>query len=41
MLFTMSLTAWGKKTLLDSGWTEVKLGKEADDNFFKVTVEMR
>lgn len=34
-------TTWGKKSLLDTGWTEVELGKEADYNFFKVTVEMR
>ena len=40
MLFTMSLTAWGKKSLLDAGWTEVKPGKGADYNFFKVAVEM-
>ena len=34
-------TTWGKKSLLDTGWTEVELGKEADYNFFKVTVEMK
>lgn len=34
-------TTWGKKSLLDAGWTEVELGKEADYNFFKVTVEMK
>ena len=34
-------TTWGKKSLLDTGWTEVEPGKEGDYNFFKVTVEMR
>ena len=34
-------TTWGKKNLMDAGWTEVKPGAEADYNFFKVTVEMR
>ena len=34
-------TTRGKKSLLDAGWTEVEPGKEADYNFFKVTVEMR
>ena len=34
-------TTWGKKSLLDTGWTEVESGKEADYNFFKVTVEMK
>ena len=34
-------TTWGKKSLLDAGWTVVEPGKEADYNFFKVTVEMK
>lgn len=34
-------TTWGKKSLLDEGWSEVPEGHEADYNFFKVTVEMR
>lgn len=32
---------WSNESLLDTGWTEVELGKEGDYNFFKVTVEMR
>ena len=34
-------TTWGKKSLLDTGWTEVEPGTEANYNFFKVTVEMK
>ena len=34
-------TTWGKKSLLDAGWTEVEPGRTADYNFFKVMVEMR
>ena len=34
-------TAWGKMSLPDAGWGEVEPGKEADYNFFKVTVEMK
>ena len=34
-------TTWGKQSLLDAGWTVVEPGKEADYNFFKVTVEMK
>lgn len=34
-------TTWGKGSLLDVVWTEVPEGREADYNFFKVTVEMR
>ena len=30
----------GKKGLLGAGWAEDEPGKEADYNFFKVTVEM-
>ena len=34
-------TIWGKKSLLDSTWTEVLEGKEAQYNFFKVSVRMK
>ena len=34
-------TTWGKKSLLDTNWTEVQEGQEAEYNFFKVSVEMR
>ena len=34
-------TTWGKRSLLDAGWTEVAPGEESDFNFFKVTVEMK
>ena len=34
-------TTWGKKSLLDTNWTEVPEGREAEYNFFRVTVEMR
>ena len=34
-------TTWGKKSLLDTNWTEVQEGHEAEYNFFKVSVEMR
>ena len=34
-------TIWGKKSLLDSGWSEVESGAEAGYNFFKATIEMR
>lgn len=34
-------TTWGKKSLMDTAWTEVEEGCEAEYNFFKVTVEMR
>ena len=32
---------WGKKDLMDTNWTEVQEGFEAEYNFFKVSVEMR
>lgn len=32
---------WGKKFLTDKTWMEVPLGREAEYNFFKVTVEMK
>ena len=31
---------WGKATLDDAAWSEVKTGGEADFRFFRVTVEM-
>lgn len=34
-------TTWGKRSLLDTDWTEVQAGHEPDYNFFKVSVEMR
>ena len=34
-------TTWGKKSLMDTNWTEVPEGYEAEYNFFKVSVEMR
>lgn len=34
-------TTWGKRSLLDTDWTEVQAGHESDYNFFKVSVEMR
>ena len=34
-------TTWGKKSLTDAVWTEVKDGDESGYNFFKVSVEMR
>ena len=34
-------TTWGKKSLMDTAWTEVPEGHEAEYNFFKVSVEMR
>ena len=34
-------TTWGKKSLMDTKWTEVQEGSEAEFNFFKVSVEMR
>lgn len=34
-------TTWGKKSLMDTEWTEVQQGSEAEFNFFKVSVEMR
>lgn len=34
-------TTWGKKSLMDTKWTEVQDGHEAEFNFFKVSVEMR
>ena len=34
-------TTWGKKSLMDTKWTEVEEGCEAEFNFFKVSVEMR
>ena len=34
-------TTWGKTSLMDTDWTEVQEGHEAEYNFFKVSVEMR
>ena len=34
-------TTWGKTNLMDTDWTEVQEGHEAEYNFFKVSVEMR
>ena len=34
-------TIWGKTSLMDTNWTEVQDGHEAEYNFFKVSVEMR
>ena len=34
-------TIWGKTSLMDTDWTEVQKGREAEYNFFKVSVEMR
>ena len=34
-------TTWGKTSLMDTDWTEVQDGHEAEYNFFKVSVEMR
>ena len=34
-------TTWGKKSLMDTNWTEVPEGHEAEYNFFRVTVEMK
>ena len=34
-------TTWGKTSLMDTDWTEVQEGHEAEFNFFKVSVEMR
>ena len=34
-------TTWGKKNLMDTSWTEVPEGREAEYNFFKVSVEMK
>ena len=34
-------TIWGKTSLMDANWTEVPEGREAEYNFFKVSVEMR
>lgn len=34
-------TTWGKNSLMDATWTKVPEGREADYNFFKVSVEMR
>ena len=34
-------TTWGKKSLLDTDWTVVQEGQEAEYNFFKVSVEMK
>ena len=34
-------TTWGKASLMDTDWTEVQDGHEAEYNFFKVSVEMR
>ena len=34
-------TTWGKKSLMDTNWTEVQEGHEPEYNFFKVSVEMR
>jgi len=34
-------TTYGKKSLADEQWVEIPAGREADYNFFKVTVEMK
>ena len=34
-------TTWGKKSLFDTDWTVVQEGQEAENNFFKVSVEMK
>ena len=34
-------TTWGKRSLLDTDWTVVQEGQEAEYNFFKVSVEMK
>ena len=34
-------TTWGKRSLLDTDWTEVQKGRESEYNFFKVSVEMK
>lgn len=34
-------TTWGKKSLFDTDWTKIEEGREADFNFFKVSVEMK
>ena len=34
-------TTWGKTSLMEADWTEVQDGREAEYNFFKVSVEMR
>ena len=34
-------TVYGKVSLKDADWIEVKTGKESEYNFFKVTVEMK
>ena len=34
-------TVYGKVSLKDTDWIEVKAGKEGEYNFFKVTVQMK
>ena len=34
-------TTLGKKSLMDTDWTVVQEGQEAEYNFFKVSVEMK